>query len=108
MGVACPPRKFATEPLFLLPFVGSKVFQRTEIQTGVETNDRETTFGQAGDQWRATPQDVLLEIGTGLGYQLAILAELVGHVWSVEIVEEFANEAERRLADATAFECMCS
>jgi protein-L-isoaspartate(D-aspartate) O-methyltransferase len=43
------------------------------------------------------PQDVLLEIGTGLGYQSAILAELVGHVWSVEIVEEFANEAERRL-----------
>ena len=42
------------------------------------------------------PQDVLLEIGTGLGYQSAILAELVAHVWSVEIVEEFAIEAERR------------
>ena len=41
--------------------------------------------------------DTVLEIGTGLGYQSAILAELVAHVWSVEIVEEFANEAERRV-----------
>ncbi len=43
------------------------------------------------------PQDVVLEIGTGLGYQTAILAELVGHVWSVEIVEELAEGAQQRL-----------
>jgi protein-L-isoaspartate(D-aspartate) O-methyltransferase len=43
------------------------------------------------------PQDVVLEVGTGLGYHAAILAELVNQVWSVEIVEEFAGEAERRL-----------
>ena len=41
--------------------------------------------------------DNVLEIGTGLGYQAAILAELAGRIWSVEIVEEFATEAERRL-----------
>ena len=41
--------------------------------------------------------DVVLEIGTGMGYQSAILAELVAQVWSVEIVEELANQAERRL-----------
>jgi protein-L-isoaspartate(D-aspartate) O-methyltransferase len=43
------------------------------------------------------PGEVVLEIGTGLGYQSAILAELVKQVWSVEIVEELAMEAERRL-----------
>lgn len=43
------------------------------------------------------PGDVVLDIGTGLGYQAAILAELAGKIWSVEIVEEFATEAERRL-----------
>ena len=32
----------------------------------------------------------MLEVGTGLGYQAAILAELARRVWSVEIVEEFA------------------
>ncbi len=36
----------------------------------------------------------MLEIGTGLGYQTAILAELAGQVWSVEIIEEFARHAE--------------
>ncbi|MBV9250973.1 MAG: protein-L-isoaspartate(D-aspartate) O-methyltransferase [Acetobacteraceae bacterium] len=41
--------------------------------------------------------DTVLEVGTGLGYQTAILAELVGHVWSVEIVEEFAESAQLRL-----------
>lgn len=40
------------------------------------------------------PHEAVLEIGTGLGYQSAILAELAGHVWSVEIIEEFASRAE--------------
>lgn len=35
----------------------------------------------------------VLEIGTGLGYHAAILAELASHVWTVEIVEEFAEIA---------------
>jgi len=38
--------------------------------------------------------EAVLEIGTGLGYQTAILAELAGQVWSVEIIEEFASHAE--------------
>ena len=43
------------------------------------------------------PHETVLEIGTGLGYQAAILAELAARVWSVEIVEEFAAGAEVRL-----------
>ena len=39
----------------------------------------------------------MLEVGTGLGYQAALLAELSAQVWSVEIVEEFAASAELRL-----------
>jgi protein-L-isoaspartate(D-aspartate) O-methyltransferase len=41
--------------------------------------------------------DKVLEIGTGLGYQTAILAELAEQVFSVEIIEELAREGERRL-----------
>ena len=44
------------------------------------------------------PTDSVLEVGTGLGYQTAILARLAGRVWSVEVVEELALEAEARLA----------
>lgn len=43
------------------------------------------------------PHDVALEIGTGLGYQAAVLAELAARVWSVEVVEEFAVQAEENL-----------
>src|SRR6476620_9962803 len=43
------------------------------------------------------PGDKVLEIGTGLGYQAALLAELGAEVWSVDIVEEFAGEATARL-----------
>jgi len=43
------------------------------------------------------PHQAVLEIGTGLGYHAALLAELTGRVCSVEIVEEFAGEAESLL-----------
>jgi protein-L-isoaspartate(D-aspartate) O-methyltransferase len=42
--------------------------------------------------------EVVLEIGTGFGYQTAILAELARQVWSVEIIEEFASGAVAILA----------
>ncbi len=41
---------------------------------------------------------VVLEIGTGSGYQAAILAKLVTHVYSIEIIEALADEATARLA----------
>ena len=44
--------------------------------------------------------DRVLEIGTGLGYQAAILAELVEQVYSVEIIEELGLEAAERLGTA--------
>ena len=44
------------------------------------------------------PTDRVLEIGTGSGYQAAILAELAREVWSVEIVPELAARATAQLA----------
>lgn len=41
--------------------------------------------------------DDVLEIGTGSGYQAAILAVLVENVYTIEIVEPLAREAESRL-----------
>ena len=43
------------------------------------------------------PDDVVLEIGTGLGYQSAVLAELAGRVYTVEIIDELAQRAVQRL-----------
>jgi protein-L-isoaspartate(D-aspartate) O-methyltransferase len=49
------------------------------------------------DLLEIAPADVVLEIGTGLGYQAAVLAELAAKVYSVEIIEELAREAQLRL-----------
>ncbi|MGA7487207.1 MAG: protein-L-isoaspartate(D-aspartate) O-methyltransferase [Xanthobacteraceae bacterium] len=43
------------------------------------------------------PDDRVLEIGTGLGYQAAILAQLARRVYSIEVIEELARQAKRRL-----------
>ncbi len=41
--------------------------------------------------------DVVLEVGTGSGYQAAVAAELVDHVYSIEIIEGLATSAAERL-----------
>ncbi len=42
-------------------------------------------------------QDVVLEVGTGCGYQAAVLAEIVRRVYTLERVPELAESAARRL-----------
>jgi protein-L-isoaspartate(D-aspartate) O-methyltransferase len=49
------------------------------------------------EQMRPKPSARVLEVGTGSGYQAAILAELVSEVYSVEIVEPLAKTAEATL-----------
>ena len=44
------------------------------------------------------PGQRVLEVGTGLGWQAAVMTALGARVWSVEIVEEFAEGARVRLA----------
>ncbi|HRD67762.1 MAG TPA: protein-L-isoaspartate(D-aspartate) O-methyltransferase [Candidatus Competibacter sp.] len=48
---------------------------------------------------RPDPQAVVLEIGTGSGYQAAVLASLVRQVYSVERIPELAEDASRRLRE---------
>jgi len=49
---------------------------------------------------RPLATDKALEIGTGSGYQAAVLARLVARVYTIEIVEPLAAEAAARLATA--------
>jgi protein-L-isoaspartate(D-aspartate) O-methyltransferase len=48
---------------------------------------------------RLKPSDRVLEIGTGSGYQAAVLAELVKSVFTIEIRKPLADSAERRLRE---------
>jgi protein-L-isoaspartate(D-aspartate) O-methyltransferase len=44
------------------------------------------------------PEHRVLEVGTGSGYQAAVLAELSRHVFSIEVIPELAENARRTLA----------
>ena len=52
------------------------------------------------DLLQVDTQDVVLEIGTGLGYQSAVLSHLAHKVYSIELIEPLARQAEQRLARA--------
>src|SRR6185503_4189002 len=43
------------------------------------------------------PDDTVLEIGTGLGYQAAVLAQLARKIYSIEVIEELGEQAKQRL-----------
>jgi protein-L-isoaspartate(D-aspartate) O-methyltransferase len=45
------------------------------------------------------PGDRVLDVGTGLGYQAAVLANLAKRVYTIEIIEELAQGAQRRLTE---------
>jgi protein-L-isoaspartate(D-aspartate) O-methyltransferase len=50
------------------------------------------------DLVRPRANDTALEIGTGSGYQAAVLAELTSQVFSIEIIEELGEQAAERLS----------
>ncbi|WOX56193.1 MULTISPECIES: protein-L-isoaspartate(D-aspartate) O-methyltransferase [unclassified Methanoculleus] len=52
------------------------------------------------EQLELTPHDRVLEVGTGSGYQAALLADLAGTVISVERLQDLADSARENLARA--------
>jgi len=44
------------------------------------------------------PEHIVLEVGTGSGYQAAVLAEIVKQVYSIELIESLGRSAAERLA----------
>jgi protein-L-isoaspartate(D-aspartate) O-methyltransferase len=51
------------------------------------------------DLLRLEPGSVVLDVGTGSGYQAAVLAEIATQVYSIEIIPELAKSASQRLAE---------
>jgi protein-L-isoaspartate(D-aspartate) O-methyltransferase len=53
----------------------------------------------SADLLNPKPQDVVLEVGTGSGYQAAVLAETVARVYSIEIITSLGETARKRLEE---------
>ncbi|MCB4823378.1 protein-L-isoaspartate(D-aspartate) O-methyltransferase [Roseicella aerolata] len=84
--------------VFVPPQLATLAYQDTALPIGFDKTISQPFINALMlDLLEPEPDDVVLEIGTGLGYQAAVLAELADRVWSVEIVEELASQAEARL-----------
>jgi len=84
---------------FVLPAYRHRAYDNTPlpIEAG-QTISQPLIVALMTELLEPQPGDVILEVGTGSGYQAAVLAELVEHVYGVEIVPELAAGAAEVLA----------
>jgi protein-L-isoaspartate(D-aspartate) O-methyltransferase len=83
---------------FVLPQYRDQAYRNTPLPIAAgQTISQPLIVALMTEMLDPQPGDVMLEVGTGSGYQAAVLAQLVQHVYSVEIVPELADNANRVL-----------
>lgn len=83
--------------LFVPPQLAAVAYHDTPLPIGFDKTLSQPFIGALMiDLLALEPGHKVLEVGTGLGYQAALMAELGASVWSVEVVEEFAEAAKLR------------
>ncbi|MCL5670238.1 MAG: protein-L-isoaspartate(D-aspartate) O-methyltransferase [Acidobacteria bacterium] len=84
--------------LFVPMVMQPHAYQDTPLPIGyAQTISQPYVVGFMTEALKLRPQDRVLEIGTGSGYQAAVLSLLVQDVYSIEIVEPLGREAAERL-----------
>ena len=83
-------------------FVPTKLVDKAYLDMSLPLGEHQTLtppmlVAYMTEQLDPQPSDVVLEIGTGSGYQAAVLSPLVKEVYSIEIVEKLGKRAERTL-----------
>ena len=85
--------------LFVPHQLAVAAYQDTPLPIGFDKTISQPFIGALMlDLLELRPGQRVLEVGTGLGWQAAVMSALGARVWSVEIVEEFAEGARLRLA----------
>lgn len=85
--------------LFVPHQLAVAAYQDTPLPIGFDKTVSQPFIGALMlDLLDLSPGQRVLEVGTGLGWQSAVMVALGAFVWSVEIVEEFAEGARLRLA----------
>ncbi|MFI0487811.1 MAG: protein-L-isoaspartate(D-aspartate) O-methyltransferase [Yersinia sp. (in: enterobacteria)] len=83
---------------FIDEALSHKAYENTALPIGSgQTISQPYMVARMTELLQLTPTSRVLEIGTGSGYQTAILAHLVGHVCSVERIKGLQWQAKRRL-----------
>lgn len=86
--------------LFMPDEMRSRAYDDTPLPIGYEqTISQPYIVGFMTQALNVGPGDVVLEIGTGSGYQAAVLSTLAKMVYSIEIVEPLATRAKATLAE---------
>jgi protein-L-isoaspartate(D-aspartate) O-methyltransferase len=83
--------------LFVPPSLMLMAYQDTPLPIGFDKTISQPFIGALMlDLLGVEPGTRVLEVGTGFGYQAAVMAEMGAEVFSVEVVEEFAEAAKSR------------
>jgi len=83
--------------LFVPASIAALAYQDGPLPIGFDKTISQPFIGALMLQLAGIAPDLrVLEVGTGLGYQAAVMAEMGAEVFSVEVVEEFAEAAEAR------------
>jgi protein-L-isoaspartate(D-aspartate) O-methyltransferase len=87
--------------LFVPPAIQSRAYEDTPLPIGLnQTISQPFIVAYMTEALQLTSAHTVLEIGSGSGYQAAVLAELVRQVYTVEIIPELADRARNTLAEA--------
>jgi protein-L-isoaspartate(D-aspartate) O-methyltransferase len=87
--------------LFVPPEVRSRAYENTPLPIGLgQTISQPFIVAYMTEALEVTRDHTVLEIGTGSGYQAAVLAELAREVLSIEIVAPLADRARAALAES--------
>jgi protein-L-isoaspartate(D-aspartate) O-methyltransferase len=86
-------------PEFVPPHVRDQAYVNAPLPIGYGQTISQPRLVAKMMQWvQPQPGDKALDVGTGSGYQAALLAELVSQVYSIEILQTLADAARARLA----------
>lgn len=82
------------------PGEASRAYRNHPLPIGAgQTISQPYIVALSTDLLQPRPADVILEVGTGSGYQAAVLAEIVSRVFTIEIIESLGRTAAKRLEE---------
>jgi protein-L-isoaspartate(D-aspartate) O-methyltransferase len=86
--------------LFVPPDLRYRAYDDTPLPIGLgQTISQPFIVAYMTEALQLSKDQTVLEIGTGSGYQAAVLAELVRQVYTIELIPELAERARRTLAE---------